>query len=242
MPDRPTQPRGGRSDLSRVRRPRASACRRTRLCGRKRTAERADRTPFLLASSSWPTNREPRCAIRSDGTEASSTRFASVDQTRLACSQRKCPTASRRARTTSRDCVPVWRWLVVASGGQLASADASVPAAPTAQGGRRRGGTRPLPAAHRSALGDPSTAPLQSSGRMPSQRRAGPRRRAARRSRGPWATSPRSLPISSAATGMRPGNSALSLRRAARARRQPRGLRGPGADAPKCREPVHRPH
>jgi hypothetical protein len=37
-----------------------------RFVGKKRTAERADRHPSLLGSSPWPTNREPRCALRSD--------------------------------------------------------------------------------------------------------------------------------------------------------------------------------
>jgi hypothetical protein len=52
------------------------------LLRRKRTAELANRIPSALGPSPWPTNREPRCALRSDDTEASSKRFgASVDQT-----------------------------------------------------------------------------------------------------------------------------------------------------------------
>jgi hypothetical protein len=37
---------------------------------RKRTAELANRVPSPLGSASWPTNREPRCALRSDDTDA----------------------------------------------------------------------------------------------------------------------------------------------------------------------------
>src|SRR6516165_4775793 len=39
---------------------------------RKRTTEPANRVPSLLRSSPKPTNREPRCARRSDDTEARS--------------------------------------------------------------------------------------------------------------------------------------------------------------------------
>jgi hypothetical protein len=38
------------------------------ISGKKRTAERADRNPSLLGSSPWPTNRVPRCALRSEHT------------------------------------------------------------------------------------------------------------------------------------------------------------------------------
>jgi hypothetical protein len=38
--------------------------------GRKRAAELANRTPSLLGCSPWPTNREVRCALRSDYTDA----------------------------------------------------------------------------------------------------------------------------------------------------------------------------
>jgi len=52
------------------------------LLRRKRTAELANRIPSPLGPSPWPTSREPRCARRSDDTEASSTRMGvSVDQT-----------------------------------------------------------------------------------------------------------------------------------------------------------------
>jgi hypothetical protein len=40
------------------------------LSGKKRIAERADRNPSLLGSSPWPANRELRCALRSDYTDA----------------------------------------------------------------------------------------------------------------------------------------------------------------------------
>ncbi len=54
------------------------------LLRRKRTAELANRIPSALGPSPWPTNREPRCALRSDGTDArpahSPTEFeASID-------------------------------------------------------------------------------------------------------------------------------------------------------------------
>ena len=38
------------------------------LLRRKRTAELANRIPSALGPSPWPTNREPRCALRSDDT------------------------------------------------------------------------------------------------------------------------------------------------------------------------------
>ena len=40
------------------------------LLRRKRTAELANRIPSALGPSPWPTNREPRCALRSDDTDA----------------------------------------------------------------------------------------------------------------------------------------------------------------------------
>jgi hypothetical protein len=40
------------------------------LLHRKRTAELANRIPSLLRSSPWARDREPRCARRSDDTEA----------------------------------------------------------------------------------------------------------------------------------------------------------------------------
>ena len=40
------------------------------LLRRKQTAELVNRIPSLLRSSPWPRDREPRCARRSDDTEA----------------------------------------------------------------------------------------------------------------------------------------------------------------------------
>jgi len=51
------------------------------LLRRKRTAELANRVPSLLRSSPKPTNREPRCSLRSDDTEADWSEVASVDPT-----------------------------------------------------------------------------------------------------------------------------------------------------------------
>jgi hypothetical protein len=42
------------------------------LLRRKRTAELANRIPSLSRSSPWPRDREPRCARRSDDTDARS--------------------------------------------------------------------------------------------------------------------------------------------------------------------------
>jgi hypothetical protein len=58
------RPLGARSE--------AQDCGVLRFVGKKRTAERADRHPSLSGSSPWPTNHEPRCALRSDSpTQAS---------------------------------------------------------------------------------------------------------------------------------------------------------------------------
>src|SRR5262245_2472148 len=59
---------GGRSAISRQAPvPLIAECARFR---RKRTADLANRIPSLLRSSPWPRDREPRCARRSDDTEA----------------------------------------------------------------------------------------------------------------------------------------------------------------------------
>src|SRR5262245_55327004 len=52
----------------------------TRFC-RARTAQLANRIPSLLGSSPQPTNREPRCARRSDDTDADISEPASADHT-----------------------------------------------------------------------------------------------------------------------------------------------------------------